>query len=65
VLEVVRTFEKASGKPVPYQIVDRRAGDVAANWADVSKAGEELGWAATRTLFEMCADSWRWQTSAR
>ncbi|MEX0864333.1 MAG: UDP-glucose 4-epimerase GalE [Acidimicrobiia bacterium] len=65
VLELVKTYEEASGKPVPYQIVDRRAGDVAANWADVSKAREELGWAATRTLFEMCADSWRWQTASR
>jgi UDP-glucose 4-epimerase len=64
VLEVVKSYEQASGKPVPYQIVDRRAGDVAATWADVSKAREELGWAATRTLFEMCADSWRWQTSS-
>ena len=52
-------------KPIPYEIVDRRPGDVAANWADVSKAREELGWEATRDLDDMCADSWRWQQSAR
>jgi UDP-glucose 4-epimerase len=65
VLEVVSAYEQQSGKPVPYEIVGRRAGDVAANWADVEKAGTELGWKTTRDLDEMCADSWRWQVSQR
>lgn len=63
VLEVITTYEQASGKPIPYEVVGRRAGDVAANWADVTKADTELGWKATRGLEEMCADSWRWQQS--
>jgi UDP-glucose 4-epimerase len=61
VLDVVREYENQSGRPVPYEIVGRRAGDVAANWADVSKAKAELGWSAARDLADMCADSWRWQ----
>lgn len=61
VLEVVAAFEGASGRPVPYEIVDRRPGDVAANWADVSRAETRLGWTARRDLEAMCADSWRWQ----
>jgi len=65
VLEVVSAYEQQSGKPIPYEIVSRRAGDVAANWADVSKAAEELDWRTSRGLDEMCADSWRWQTSSR
>jgi UDP-glucose 4-epimerase len=65
VLEVVKAYEEASGRPVPYEIVGRRPGDVAANWADVTKARLELGWEATRDLDEMCVDSWRWQTSPR
>lgn len=65
VLDVVKTYEEESGKPVPYEIVDRRAGDVAASWADPSKAEEELGWKATRDLADMCADSWRWQQNIR
>jgi UDP-glucose 4-epimerase len=65
VLEVVEAYEQQSRKPVPYEIVERRAGDVAANWADVRKAGIELGWKATRDLDTMCADSWRWQQSPR
>ena len=65
VLEVVSAYEQQSGKPVPYEIVDRRPGDVAANWANVDKAHTELGWRATRSLDEMCADSWRWQLGPR
>jgi UDP-glucose 4-epimerase len=65
VLEVVKAFEEASGKPVPYEIVDRRPGDVAASWADVVKAADELGWRTTRDLADMCADSWHWQMNAR
>lgn len=65
VLEVVAAYEEESGKPVPYEIVGRRAGDVAASWADVGKAGSVLGWKTTRDLAAMCADSWRWQTAPR
>jgi UDP-glucose 4-epimerase len=65
VLEVVKAYEQQSGKPVPYEIVERRPGDVAANWADVGKAAAELGWKTTRDLDAMCADSWRWQLSPR
>ena len=65
VLEVIAAYEQQSGKPVPYEIVDRRAGDVAANWADVAKAEAELGWKTSRDLDVMCADSWRWQISPR
>jgi UDP-glucose 4-epimerase len=65
VLEVIAAYERQSGRPIPYEIVDRRAGDVAANWADVTKARRDLGWEATRDLDDMCADSWRWQQNAR
>ncbi len=65
VLEVVTAYEQQSGKPVPYEIVERRRGDVAANYADVDKARQELGWQTTRSLEDMCADSWRWQQSPR
>ncbi|KFN02082.1 UDP-glucose 4-epimerase GalE [Bacillus clarus] len=63
VLEMVEAFEKASGKTVPYKIIDRRPGDVAVCFADVSKAKQELGWEAKRGLEEMCADSWKWQSN--
>lgn len=65
VLEVVRTYEEESGRPVPYEIVARRPGDVAESWADVDKAAEELGWRTTRDLADMCADSWNWQQNLR
>lgn len=65
VLEVVRTYEEESGRPVPYEIVGRRPGDVAESWADVTKAAEELGWRTTRELADMCADSWHWQQNLR
>jgi UDP-glucose 4-epimerase len=61
VLELLRTFEAVSGRPVPYDIVARRPGDVAACYADPSLAQAALGWKAERSLAEMCADSWRWQ----
>ena len=61
VLDVVRAFEKASGRPVPYRIVDRRPGDVAQCYADPSLARELLGWQAEMDLDAMCRDSWRWQ----
>lgn len=65
VLELVKTYEEESGKPIPYEVVDRRPGDVAANWADVSKAEREMGWRTRRDLADMCRDSWRWQQNAR
>ncbi len=61
VLEVVKAYERASGRPVPYDIVARRPGDVDACYADPTRARELLGWQATRDLDTMCADSWRWQ----
>ena len=62
VLEVVQAFEQASGRKVPYQLVERRAGDVAQCYADPALAGKLLGWQARRSLQEMCADAWRWQS---
>ena len=62
VLDMVSAFEKASGKKVPYEIVNRRPGDVASCYADPSKSGVELGWYAKKGIEEMCADSWRWQS---
>ena len=63
VLEMVRAFEQASGRPIPYQIVDRRPGDIAKCYADPTRAREELGWVATRDVAQMCVDTWRYQTS--
>lgn len=62
VLEVIRAFEKASGKPVPFNIVGRRPGDIASSYGAVEKAAAELGWVAKRGIDEMCADIWRWQS---
>ncbi|MNP29214.1 UDP-glucose 4-epimerase [compost metagenome] len=62
VLEMIRAFEKASETSIPYQIVDRRSGDVAQCWADPTKAELELGWKTKRGLHEMMADTWRWQS---
>lgn len=61
VLDVVNSFEKASGQNVPYKIVERRAGDIATCYADATKALKELGWKAEKNLDDMCRDSWRWQ----
>jgi UDP-glucose 4-epimerase len=61
VLEMVRAFEEASGRPVPYNIAPRRSGDIATCFADPSKAERELGWKAQRGLSEMVRDAWRWQ----
>lgn len=61
VLEMVKAFEQASGKPVPYEVVARRDGDIAACYADASLAARLLGWSAERDLATMCADAWRWQ----
>jgi UDP-glucose 4-epimerase len=61
VLEMVRSFERVTGRAIPYEIVDRRPGDIAACWADPAFAARELGWKAERGLDKMCADGWRWQ----
>lgn len=63
VIEVVKAFEKASGRPVPYEIVARRPGDVAQCYAEPGLAERELGWRAERGIDEMCADAWRWQSA--
>jgi UDP-glucose 4-epimerase len=65
VLEMVRAFELASGRPVPYRIAPRRDGDIAACYADTSYAERELNWKAERGIAQMCADAWRWQSSSR
>ena len=62
VLEMVKAFEKASGKRVPYEIVARRPGDIAECYAEPTLAKESMGWEAIRGLPEMCEDSWRWQS---
>jgi UDP-glucose 4-epimerase len=63
VLEMVRAFEAASGKPVPYRIQARRAGDLAGLHANADAAKQVLGWQATRSLQAMCADTWHWQNN--
>ena len=60
VLDMVKAFEKATGKKVPYKIAPRRAGDIATCYADPEKAKKELGWVATKTLEDMCKDSWNY-----
>ena len=60
VLDMVKAFEKATGKKVPYKIAPRRAGDIATCYADPKKAKEELGWVAEKTLEDMCLDSWNY-----
>jgi len=62
VLEMVKAFEEASGKKVPYQIVSRRPGDIATCYADPGYAKKVLDWEAKRGIEEMCADAWRWQS---
>jgi UDP-glucose 4-epimerase len=61
VLEMVRAFEAASGRPVPCRVVGRRLGDVAACYASAKKARTMLAWQARRTLEDMCASTWHWQ----
>ncbi|MBU1424390.1 MAG: UDP-glucose 4-epimerase GalE [Gammaproteobacteria bacterium] len=65
VLDVVRAFERASGKKVPYRIVGRRPGDIAACFADPSLAKKLLGWQAQLGIDDMCRDAWRWQSMSR
>ncbi len=59
VLDIVKAYEKASGRTIPYQVVERRAGDIACFYANAEKAKKLLGWTAERTLDDMCRDSWR------
>lgn len=61
VLELVRAFERASGRTVPFRMVPRRPGDIASSWADPALAERLLGWKAQRDIETMCADGWRWQ----
>lgn len=63
VLDIVKAFERASGRSIPYQIAPRRAGDIAECWADPGKAAMELGWKAERSLEDMMQDTWRWQVN--
>ncbi len=62
VLQLLAAFERACGHALPYEVVARRPGDIASSYADPSRAEAELGWRATRTVDDMCADSWRWQS---
>jgi len=62
VLEMAAAFKKACGKKIPYEIVERRPGDIAECYANPALANKELGWSADREVEEMCADSWRWQS---
>jgi UDP-glucose 4-epimerase len=62
VFDMLHAFERAVGRTLPYEVVGRRSGDIAASYADPSRAQAELGWTATHTIDDMCADSWRWQS---
>ena len=65
VLEVIKTFEKVSGKKLPYKIVDRREGDITSAYANTAKANEELGWKALSTLEDCLASAWKWEQKIR
>ena len=62
VLEMIQAFETASGKPIPFDIIARRPGDIAECYADPAKAKQLLGWQAQHGIDRMCADTWRWQS---
>ncbi|GGM28295.1 UDP-glucose 4-epimerase GalE [Promicromonospora citrea] len=62
VLQLLKAFERAVGRELPYEVGPRRAGDLPAFWADPTRANTELGWHATRTIDDMCVDTWRWQS---
>ncbi|HHU11140.1 MAG TPA: UDP-glucose 4-epimerase GalE [Intrasporangiaceae bacterium] len=62
VLELLHAFERACGRELPYEVLPRRAGDIAESYADPTRAHNELGWRATRSIDDMCADTWRWQS---
>lgn len=61
VLELVRAFEKATGRPIPYVITGRRPGDIDICYADTARAKAELGWVAEKNIEDMCSDAWNWQ----
>jgi UDP-glucose 4-epimerase len=61
VLEIITAFEKVSGKKIPYQVVERRPGDIGICYADPARAERELGWTALKGIEDMCRDSWNWQ----
>lgn len=63
VMEMIHAFERASGRSIPYEIIDRRPGDIGISYADASKAKNELHWVAQKGLDEMCKDSWLWQVN--
>lgn len=63
VLDVIHTFEKVTGKKIPYDLTDRRPGDAAICYADATKAKKRLGWETKKTLEDMCRDAWKWQTN--
>ncbi|MFC7491461.1 MULTISPECIES: UDP-glucose 4-epimerase GalE [unclassified Knoellia] len=63
VLEMLRAFERAAGRELPHELVDRRPGDIAESYADPTKAEADLDWRATRTVDDMCVDTWRWQSA--
>jgi UDP-glucose 4-epimerase len=63
VLQIIAAFGKAAGKPVPYEIVARRPGDIPVCYADPAKANTELAWHATKTIQDVCTDAWRWQSA--
>jgi UDP-glucose 4-epimerase len=65
VLEMINQFALSSGKPVPYEVVDRRPGDIASCYASANKAEKLLNWKATRDLKSMCASAWKWQESIK
>ena len=62
VLEMVRSFEHATGIRIPHAVAPRRPGDIGSYYADVGRAADVLGWRAERSLEQMCADAWRWQS---
>jgi UDP-glucose 4-epimerase len=62
VLELFHAFERAVGRELPYEVVGRRPGDLPAYWADPTRAAKELGWSTQRSIDDMCADVWRWQS---
>ena len=63
VLELIEAFGEVIGRPIPYRIVPRRPGDLAVTYCSPARAGEELGWTASRTILDACRDSWRWQSA--
>jgi UDP-glucose 4-epimerase len=62
VLELLHSFQRSAGREIPYQIVERRPGDIAECWADPARAAEALGWRAERTIEDMTSSTWKWQT---